>query len=241
MQPDSPFFSKSLDTLRRSGLFAALTDETRAAMLADYRRETWPKAARIPPKHIAERFTVVIAGRLEVTRTSPETGRQITLFLMEPGDGFDVITLLDGQAHDIDAVPLEEIEVLTAPVGKVRHWMRTLPAFNQGFLPHLSKRIRDLENLTADLVLTETVTRLARLILMQATPEPMPPEGHAPPRLPLVNTLSDEAMARIIGSVRVVVNRHLQDFKRLGLISTSHGKLMVTDLEKLREFCERLS
>jgi hypothetical protein len=55
----------------------------------------------------------------------------------------------------------------------------------------------------------------------------------------LINTLSDEAMARMIGSVRVVVNRHIQDFIKMGLISTTRGELVVRDLEKLREYCER--
>jgi CRP/FNR family cyclic AMP-dependent transcriptional regulator len=240
MQPDSPFFAHCLNALRSSALFAGLSEETRATMLADYRRETWPKGARLPPKQTTELFTVVTTGRLELTRTSSESGRQMTLFLMEPGDGFDVITLLDGQAHDIDAVALDALEVVTAPIAKVRRWMEANPDFNRGFLPYLGKRIRDLENLSADLVLSETVTRLARLILLQATPPPVPLESFDPPRLPLINTLSDEAMARMIGSVRVVVNRHLQDFKRLGLITTSHGKLIVTDLEKLREHCEHL-
>ncbi|MBN1478492.1 Crp/Fnr family transcriptional regulator [Candidatus Sumerlaeota bacterium] len=240
MLPESPFFATYLDALKHSALFAGLSDETLATMLVDYRRETYPKGARLLPKQTMELFTVVITGRLELTRTSPESGRQMTLFLMEPGDGFDVISLLDGKEHDIDAVAVEALEVVTAPIGRVRHWMQANPDFNRGFLPYLGHRIRDLENLSADLVLSETVARLARLILLQATPEPLPIGSHEPPRLPLINTLSDEAMARMIGSVRVVVNRHIQDFKRLGLISKRHGKLIVTDLEKLHEFCERL-
>ena len=51
---------------------------------------------------------------------------------------------------------------------------------------------------------------------------------------------TNEAMARMIGSVRVIVNRHLQDFMKMGLISTSRGELVVRDLEKLRMYCERL-
>jgi CRP/FNR family transcriptional regulator len=239
MLPESPFFVSCLDALKRSTLFAGLSEETLADMLVDYRRETWPKGARLPPKQTTELFTVVVSGRLELTRASAESGRQMTLFLMESGDGFDVITLLDGKAHDIDAVALDALEVVTAPIGKVRHWMQSNPDFNRGFLPYLGNRIRDLEDLSADLVLSETVARLARLILLQATPDPSQIEGFEPPQLPLINTLSDEAMARMIGSVRVVVNRHLQDFKKLGLISKSHGRLIVKDLEKLREFCER--
>jgi CRP/FNR family cyclic AMP-dependent transcriptional regulator len=141
--------------------------------------------------------------------------------------------------HDVNPVALEPLEIITAPLDKVRRWIETTPAFNRTFLPCLGEKIRELEDLSADLALYETIKRLAMLILQQATPEPLLNEkGHS--LLPLINTLSDESMARMIGSVRVVVNRHIQEFIKMGLISTSPGKLVVRDLEKLRDYCERL-
>ena len=121
----------------------------------------------------------------------------------------------------------------------MRQWIETHPAFNRAFLPYLGEKMRDLENLSADLALYETVKRLARLILLQATPD-LPLADEDALRPPLINTLSDEAMARMIGSVRVIVNRHIQDFIHMGLISTSRGRLVVHDLEKLREYCEQV-
>ena len=207
-------------------------------MLNICRRETWAKDAYLPPKLVNELFTVIIEGRIELTRTNPDTGRQITLFTLGVGDAFDVITLLDGREHDIQPVAREPLELITAPIAKVRQWIETHPAFNRAFLPYLGEKIRSLENLSADLALYDTVTRLAKLILLQATPV-APLIAKQVTSLPLINTLSDDAMARMIGSVRVIVNRHLQDFIRMGLISTSRGQLVVHDLEKLREYCER--
>jgi CRP-like cAMP-binding protein len=225
--------------LKNSILFSGLDDPTLQAMLGIYRRETWAKGAHLPPKQATQLFTVIISGRMELTRINPETGRLITLFTLGAGDAFDVITLLDGKEHDIDPVALESLEIITAPLDKVRQWIETHPAFNRAFLPYLGEKVRDLENLSADLALYETVKRLALLILQQATPDPpLNDKGHRRP--PLINTLSDEAMARMIGTVRVVVNRHIQDFTRMGLISTSRGRLVVNDLEKLREYCEHV-
>jgi CRP-like cAMP-binding protein len=238
MKPESPFYEHSLGVLKNSMLFSELDDPTLQVMLGIYRRETWPKGAHLSPKQATELFTVIISGRIELTRINPETGRQITLFTLAAGDAFDVITLLDGQEHDIDPVALDTLEIITAPIVKVRQWIETHPAFNRAFLPYLGEKVRRLENLSADLALYETVTRLAKLILQQATPD-SPLLGEHAKRPPLINTLSDEAMARMIGSVRVVVNRHIQDFIQMGLISTTRGRLVVHDLEKLREYCER--
>jgi CRP-like cAMP-binding protein len=239
LKPESPFYARCLKVLRDAILFSGLDDPTLAEMLGTYRRETWPKGALLPPDQVRDRFTVVISGRVELTRANPETGRQITLFLAEPGDAFDVITLLDNKEHDVYPIAMDAVDVITAPLQATRRWLQAHPAFNRAFLPYLAKRIRELENLSADLALTETVTRLARLILLQAVPglEESDPEIEAPAK---VTALTNEAMARMIGSVRTVVNRHLQDFKDKGLISTSPGKLIVNDLERLREHCERL-
>lgn len=238
VKPESPFYEHCAGVLKKSILFSGLDDPTLQIMLDIYRRETWPKGAHLPPRQTVELFTVIISGRVELTRINPETGRQITLFILEPGDAHDVITLLDSKEHDINPVALDPLETITAPIFKVRRWIETQPSFNRAFLPYLGEKVRALENLSADLALYETATRLAKLILSQAAPD-LPLPGDTGKRLPLINTLSDEAMARMIGSVRVIVNRHLQDFINLGLITTSRGQLMVQDLEKLREYCEQ--
>ena len=239
MRPESPFYEHCRGILEHSILFSDLDEPTRQALLCIFRRETWDKGAHLPPKLVSELFTVIISGRMELTRTNPETGRQITLFTLGSGDAFDVISLLDGREHDIQPIALEPLELITAPLGKVRQWIETHPAFNRAFLPYLGEKIRQLENLSADLALYETVTRLAKLILNQATPD-FPLAGGDDSCPPLINTLSDEAMARMIGSVRVIVNRHIQDFIHMGLISTKRGQLVVNDLEKLREYCEHV-
>ena len=238
MRPESPFYEHCRSVLEKSILFSYLDEPTLQAMLSIYRRETWTKGAHMPFKLTTELFTVIISGRMELTRINPKTGRQITLFTLAAGDAFDVITLLDGTEHDIEPVALEPLETITAPIVKVRQWIETHPAFNRAFLPYLGEKIRRLENLSADLALSDTITRLAKLILQQAVPDVRLFEDNEK-RPPLINTLSDEAMARMIGSVRVVVNRHIQDFIKMGLITTTRDELVVRDLEKLQEYCER--
>jgi CRP/FNR family transcriptional regulator, cyclic AMP receptor protein len=240
MNTESPFYEHCRIVLDKSILFSYLDAPTLETMFSIYRRETWAKGAQLPPKQSAELFSVIISGQMELTRTNPETGRQITLFTLGPGDAFDVITLLDGREHDINPVALEALEVIVAPIAKVRQWIELHPGFNRAFLPYLGEKIRVLENLSADLALYETVSRLANLILRQASPDLPHMNTDEDDTPPLINTLSDEAMARMIGSVRVVVNRHIQDFIKMDLISTTRGQLVVNDLEKLREYCENM-
>jgi CRP/FNR family transcriptional regulator, cyclic AMP receptor protein len=114
--------------------------EANTAALSIYRRQIWPKGSHLPPKQATDLFTVIISGRLELTRTNPETGRQISLFTLAAGDIFVVITLLDIREHDIQPVALEPIEIITAPLGNVRQWIEMHPAFNRSFLPYLEEK-----------------------------------------------------------------------------------------------------
>ena len=239
MKPESPFYERCRGVLEQSELFSGLDEPTLQTLLDFFRRETWPKAAHLPPRQATDLFTVVISGRLDLTRANPETGRQITLFTLAPGDGYDVITLLDDQEHYLEPIAVEPLEIITAPLKVVRQWISTHAAFNRSLLPYLGRKFRALEDLSADLALYDTLTRLSLLILAHATPAPLL-NNRGKERAPLINALSDETMARMIGSVRVVVNRHLQELTRLDLIHTSRGQLIVHDLERLREYCEGL-
>ena len=92
MKPESPFYDHCAGILQKSALFSELDKPTLEVMLEIYRRETWAKGAHLPPRQTVEIFTVIISGRLELTRINPDTGRQITLFTLEAGDAHDVIT-----------------------------------------------------------------------------------------------------------------------------------------------------
>jgi len=55
----------------------------------------------------------------------------------------------------------------------------------------------------------------------------------------LINDLSHESLAEMIGSVRVVVNRQLQHWKQEGIVDAHRGYLMVEKLNELTQRAER--
>lgn len=56
----------------------------------------------------------------------------------------------------------------------------------------------------------------------------------------LLHDLSNEALAEMIGSVRQVVNRHLQAMKKEGILHYENHHLIIDDLEKLRQHADDL-
>jgi CRP/FNR family transcriptional regulator len=79
------------------------------------------------------------------------------------------------------------------------------------------------------------MTRLAHLILRY-----FDGVGEAEPAHPnLIQDLPNEELAQMIGTVRVVVNRLLNELKREGIVDTQGGELHLLNLEKLLRKAEQ--
>ena len=177
-------------------------------------------------------FYIVLEGRIKVYRYNPQTDREQTLYLLGPHDMFDVLTVLDGRRHEVMTEALDDVRVLELPIEKVREWLDTNPAFNRVFLPYLARQMRQVEELAADLSLYDTSTRLMKLILKNL--DLKHPSGH----LGLLHNLPHNEIASMIGTVRHVVNRHLQQLKREGILNIERKKLAVNDVRKLLDKVE---
>lgn len=220
--------------VQQSHLFASLPEELVQEMTEYFKAERWAKKSIINNEVLQHRFFLLLEGRLEMTRTHPETGRSITLDLLQQGDGFDVITLLDGRKHEVTLSPLEELKVISVPIEKMREWIWKYPELNRQFMPYLAQKMRDQEDKTTDFALYDTVTRLSRIILKNIdqihTYNGLQENEHQDH---LVSGLSDEVLARMVGSVRQVVNQHLQHWKQSGVIDKKRNQIKINDLQAI--------
>lgn len=124
------------------------------------------------------------------------------------------------------------LTVLSAPYESVRRWSQSQPTFEKKLMRYLVRQLVELEDTATDLAIHDTPTRLARRIARFID------EARGARKEDTVLELSNEVLARMIGSVRVVVNRHIQDLKRAGVVQTSRGRLAVSDPERLFDVCE---
>ncbi len=232
--PNNQLVPISTQLVKRSNLFSTLPDALVEEITKNLRAERWSKKTHISPDVLLERFFILEEGRIEMSRVNPDTGRSVTLDLLQPGDSFDVVILLDGQAHDVILSPLEEIKVLSIPMHKMREWIWKYPALNQQFMPYLAKKIREQEDKTTDIALYDTVTRLSRIILKNLNKiknyRGLAENAHTEH---LITGLSDEVLARMVGSVRQVINQHLQEWKKKGVIDKKRNKIIINNLQQI--------
>jgi CRP-like cAMP-binding protein len=234
MTKESPLYNKTYEVLSNSSLFGNLSKEILVNMLAECTEEYWNKADTLNPEMGTKYLFIIITGRLKVTHIDPETGRSLALFLKSEGEIFDFFSLLDGKEHIVFPVALDNMHVLSIPLERAREWIIEYPAFNQSFLPYLGEKMRELEEFGTSLVFHNITTRLAKLILKHTHPHNI--EEHHP--VQLINNLSHESLAELIGSVRSVVSTQMHKLKDEGVIISKRGHMAVSNLDKLLHKCD---
>ena len=237
MSEDNAFREEAYTVLKQSTLFGKLDPELLQSMIAECTEVQWKKAETLDHDIGMKHLYIIISGRLKITHIDPESGRSLALFLKSSGDLFDVFSLLDGKEHVVFPVVMDNMTVLRIPIERAREWILEYTQFNESFLPYLGKKMRELEAFGTSLVFHDTTTRLANLILKHTDASKENSYDHYP--VTLINNLSHESLAEMIGSVRSVVSTQMHKLKDEGVIASKRGHLAVKNFEKLVKKCDR--
>ena len=223
-----------LQIVRAGPMFAGVPAATFERMTQDLTLERWPRhAAILSAVQTSQRFILLAQGRVKIVRANGSSGRELTLWLLGPGDGFDVVAALDGQPHQVSAWAIDEVVGYAAPIEWVRHWLERDGPFRRALHHYAASQLRALSDLAADLALHDTATRLARLLVRYCSSAE---RSAAQPTF--IDDLSHEELAAMIGSVRVVINRLLGKLKREAIVDREHGRLQILDMERLLQLAE---
>lgn len=237
MIPDSKEFIKVDNLLKKTKLFSGLDTATRHTILEVCETIHWKKSDTIDSDRGAKYCHIILEGRMKITHIDPKTGRSIAPFLLTHGDIYDIFSLLDSKPHEAFPIAMDNVTALYTPIQTARKWITTHPQFNKAFLPYLGSLMRQLEAFGESMVFDDTATRLAKLILRNTMPKEADDTEHYP--VNLINNLSHESLAEMIGSVRSVVNTQLKKLKEEEILISRRGHLAVKNLENLLKRIEQ--
>jgi CRP-like cAMP-binding protein len=220
---------EAIEALERSPLFSGLKRGALKDAAAALVMESWPKKCEIPMTgEAAGRFRMVVKGRVKISRSHPHSARELTLWLLGPGDVFDVASLLDGKPHAVSACAIDDVQTLSGPISAFQEWLDRYPPLRLAVCRYVARQLRELIDLAGDHALHDTMTRLARLLVRHfVSPQDDIPKAN------LIHDLPQEELASMIGSVRVVVSRLLAQMRAEGVVSLRSGALGVLDLKRL--------
>lgn len=234
METTSTHYARCKIALRESRLFNRIDDAALNQIFAGIGCEHWPVGTfKNNGDFCGNHFYCIVSGRVKMYQINPMSGRYYTIEIMKAGDCFDVLGLLNDEGHDVYFETLDEIEVLSIPMISLRTWMAQHSEFNRFLLQYMAKRICQLEKAATDMCLSNTLSRLANLLTRNT--------DSGTKRLKVIDNLSNEELAGMLGTTRAVVNRNIQQLKECGAIGVSRKHIEVLNKMVLDEIASSAS
>ena len=214
--------------LRSSRLFARLGDTEIDQILAHATVSRYREGDQILAKgDPGNSMMAVLKGRVSITAPSPD-GREIVITVMRDGDVFGEIALIDGKERTADASAMTDCELLIVPRRSVISMLERRPDLCIDLLTVLCERLRRTNEQVEDLAFLDLEARIAKVLLRLVHEN----EGGSSGK-PIGVKISQRALGELVGGSRESVNKHLQDWKRSGIITIEKGAIVIRDLAAL--------
>jgi CRP/FNR family transcriptional regulator, cyclic AMP receptor protein len=223
---DGPTHEEKRQIFERHSLLGKLSRDEIDTLLHYARVERYPAGHEIFAKgDPGQSMMAVLRGSLKMSSVSPE-GKEIVFNIMNAGDCFGEIALLDGEARSADAVAMTDCELLVLN--------------RRDFMPILEKRadiciillrilchkLRQTSEQVEDVLFRHLESRIAKALLHLAESASL--HGIAGASIEL--HVSQRELGNIAGGSRESVNKHLQIWHKAGIITLGKGSIVIHDL-----------
>ena len=217
------------DVLRTCPLFHSLSEEATDAFVSFCRTKTVSAGIRIfGPTDRADRFFLILAGRIKVYELSPQ-GREQILHHYGPGRTFGEAAMWMGGQYPAFAESVTETRLLVIDRERALTAIRRDPELAAGIIAGLSRKLHEFERLIADLSLKDVVARLAGVLVEEA-------DAAGADTFHL--SQSKRQLAARIGTIAETLSRAFKKLEAVGCIAVRGPQVTIRDPEGLRELAQ---
>ncbi len=213
--------------------FAALPAAERRLLLAGCERVhlragemLFRQGDAVPTGHGA--FYGLVRGSFKISSLR-EDGKEAILVVLEAGNWFGEISLIDQQPRTHDATALGEAEVLVLPRAAFDALMQRQP-FALAISRLLAARMRSLYGMVEDATLRSTRARIARRLLLLARGDATQARDARP-----VVPVSQEALAMMLGITRQTLSKELKGLVAAGAVALGYGRIEIASVSALED------
>lgn len=224
VEPTTLAHSPQLEVLRRMPLFGHLELDVLRDLLRSMRIRRWYGGAIIAGQHEpGEALFILVKGRARVALFG-ESGREMTLRTLAPGDFFGEAALLDGGPHPAHVVAEEDVEVLSLRRDAFRRHLQAHPETAMRLLGELAGKLRRSSAMVESLSLLDVSARLTRTLVELAEQQgEILGDGLLLRRRP-----TQQELANMVGTCRETVSRTLSAMARKGLVACRGRSLLLS-------------
>jgi len=171
----------------------------------------------------------VLRGRVRISSVSGE-GKELTLNVINPGEIFGEIALLDGQPRSADAAAIEDTLLLVVERRHFLPFLRQNEDLYLRLLAVLCSRLRRTSMALEEIALFDLPVRLARVLQKLADDYGRPSASGT--RIDL--KLSQRDLSNLVASSRESVNKQLRAWRETGTVDLEDGFIVLRRPAELR-------
>ena len=207
--------------LRSVPLFSLLPDVqlvllTQAVLRKPYAKNSTIVAAGDP----ADALYIVISGRLKVLMSDKE-GREVILAILNQGDFFGEMGLIDQAPRSASVVTIEPCELLAITRADFTRCLQKNFDLTLNVIRGLVKRLREADRKIGSLALMDVCGRVARLLMEMA--ETVDGQKVVTKKLP------KQQIAKMVGASREMVSRVMKEMETSGRIEVRAHQILLRD------------
>ena len=178
----------------------------------------------------ADRMHIIVEGRVRISITS-EDGREKDIALLQQGECFGEMALLDSSERSATATAAEPTRTLTLYRDDFMDFLQEHPEVVATTTSLLTSRIRNANQMLGDLAFLDVPTRMAKQLVELAGTYAVDSDEPGPVEVPI----GQDELARLVGASRETISRALNSYRRLGIVTTSHRRITITDMNALEQ------
>ncbi|HOT83564.1 MAG TPA: Crp/Fnr family transcriptional regulator [Candidatus Defluviicoccus seviourii] len=172
----------------------------------------------------------VVHGRVRICSYSSE-GREVILNVINPGEVFGEIALIDGGSRTADAFAMDATELVVLSRRDFLPFLERNPQVCIKLLEVLCERLGATSAQVEDFFFLDLRSRLAKRLLAAADHAANNGAGGDPGTV----RLSQHMLASMIGTSREAVNKQLRAWEEAGLIALKRGAVKIINRQRLEE------
>ena len=176
----------------------------------------------------------VLDGRIRISSGDAD-GKEIILNIIDPGDIFGEIALLDGKPRTADASAMAASQLFRVQRSDFLGLMAAEPRLTQHLLEMVCDRIRKTSEMLEDSAFLDLPARLAKRLLSLAKYY-----GDSSQETALTGIqISQAELGQLMGTSRESINKHLQYWRGRGWITLGRGRVTIEAPGALENLVER--
>ncbi len=222
-----------LRVIRQSELFTGL-DPSLLHRIASAAERTNARAGEIlfQQGDPADAVWGVLSGRVTETIRN-EDGREMTVNVIEPGEVFGEVAVLDWGPRRYETVAVEDSALFRINRRQFLELLETSPELCFRVFALLCSHLRGASDALEDAALQKFPARLAKRLMILAANNGDTPGEEVANAGTAVLSVSQNELARLTGVNREAVNRHLRGWEKKGLLTLKRGQIEINDMAAL--------